>query len=311
MADQWISRAVATFLSDIEDLQNEHYTMNAMNLEHFQHPDQQPVVFEDLYAQAISPDEEKPEAELHYQFKNATKLSQIFNSVSPFFHLDSHPRVPQADILFCSQDRVLFYLHSSVILQTSEFAFEKIIGGSLNDPKFRGALIPVDVASPELNVVLLLLYGSSPVNYFPTLECLSRAVDLMPDLSLSPEDLMLPGSFLYVLLLSIAPSYPIEVYITAAHHHLHDLAVITSSYLLSYPIHAITDSQALRMGAVYLRKFLALRVTRATALKNILGYAPFPHAPVKRCGFEEQKKLTSVWAFATSYVVWDSKSGTR
>ncbi|KAF9522888.1 hypothetical protein CPB83DRAFT_73394 [Crepidotus variabilis] len=228
-------------------------------------------------------------------------------SVSTAFHPTAHPQFPPTDTLLVSADGVLFYVHSFVILKASAFAFETTIGGPLDDPRFRNTVIPVPSVSPELNVILHAVYDISPANHSPTLQHLINAVDMMPNYSLPVGRLLHPDSSLFLYFMSIAPLHPMEIFVLAAHHEIHQLAVNTSAHLLSYPMHTITDEQADRMGAAYLRRLLNLRLTRFTALKNILLHAPLPHAPSRKCGFVEQRRLTRAWALASAYIVWDSR----
>jgi len=210
-----------------------------------------------------------------------------------------------------STEGVLFYVNSAVALKTCRNAFREFLGSCLSDPKFRHtwAPVPVDVQSAEFNVILHLLYGTSPASHSPSFEVLQNAVDCMPRYSIVPCEYIVPGSPLYTLLLSVAPLQPMDVYTLAAHHKLHDLAMATSSHLLSYPLRNITEAQAERMGAIYLKKLMDLHLSRLSALKTILLSPPNPHSPTCRCSFQEQRKLTRAWALASAYIVWDSRLG--
>jgi len=160
-------------------------------------------------------------------------------------------------------------------------------------------------------VILHMLYGTSSAGHSPSFEVLVNAVDRMPGYDIQPVKLILPSTPLYNLLLSYAPLHPLDLYGLAAHHSLHSLAVTTSSHLLSYSLPSITDTQAERIGAIYLKKLLLLRVDRFTALKKILLKTPHPHAPTKACGFGDQKGLTRAWGLVSAYLVWDASLGRR
>jgi hypothetical protein len=149
----------------------------------------------------------------------------------------------------------------------------------------------------------------SSASYSPTLEMPANAVDRMPAYSITPCEHILPGTPLYNLLLSHAPLRPLDVYSLAAHHNVHQLAVITSSHLLSYPLQNITDSQADRMGAIYLKKLMTLHVDRFNALKSVLLKTPLPHPPTRHCNFAAQKKLTRVWSLVIANLAWDARPG--
>ena len=114
---------------------------------------------------------------------------------------------------------------------------------------------------------------------------------------------------LYMLLLSSAPLYPIEIYCLAAKFNLEKLAVNSSSHLLSFPLSSITDEMALRMGAVYLKRLMCLHHGRNGALRDILLVPPLPHPQTKECSFADQKRLTRAWALVSAYLAWEARSG--
>jgi hypothetical protein len=111
------------------------------------------------------------------------------------------------------------------------------------------------------------------------------------------------------LLLSFAPRYPLDIYTLAAQFELHDLAVPTSTYLLSYPLSYISDEMAARMGPIYLKYLASLYLGRLQALKSILLLPPYPHPPSLECGLDDQKQLTSAWVLVSGGLVWDAKPG--
>ena len=230
-------------------------------------------------------------------------------SVSTAFHPTSFPELPSFDTILASSDRVLFYVHSNTILATCELAFREYLGGSLDNPNFRDILIPIPSTSAELNVILHMFYGLSSAPYSPTFEILSNAVDSMPTYSITPRKHIHPETPLYTLLLSYAPLCPVDVYALAAHHKIHSLAVMTSSHLLSYPLHTITDSQADRMGALYLKKLMALHIDRLNALKDVLLKPPYPHPPTRVCDFSSQRKLIRAWSLVSANLAWDARPG--
>lgn len=230
-------------------------------------------------------------------------------AVSTSFHPTSHSHLPPTDLIFVSQDDVVFYLHSSVLLNASTCAFQNIIGSSLIDRKHLDASIRIALKSYELNVILHMIYDISLAGYSPTVDILTAAVDKLPTLSFSPPELVHPKSHFYKTLLTVAPLYPLEIYMLASHHKIYDLAVCTSAYLLSFPLEDVTVGQAERMGAIYFQKLVSLRATRFKALRNILLQPPHPHPPTSDCGFSEQDKLTRAWAMASAYIIWDGRLG--
>lgn len=230
-------------------------------------------------------------------------------SVSTAFHPTSYPDLPVPDTIFQASDGVLFYAHSNTILSACSSAFRDFIGSPLEDPKYRDNIIPVASTSSEFNVIMHMLYGSSCAPHSPSFENLVNAVDRMPAYSIPPDNHILVATPLYSLLLSHAPINPLDLYALAAFHNIHPLAVATSSHLLSYSLQTISDSQADRMGAMYLKRLMMLHVERFTALKTILLKPPHPHAPTRKCGFIEQRKLTRAWALVSAHLAWDARAG--
>ena len=178
-------------------------------------------------------------------------------------------------------------------LGNSKCAFVDFLGCPLDDPEFRHNAVHIDLPSAELNIIIHLLYGTSPAAHSPTFEELEKAIDSMPRYSVIPSKYIIPTSPLYTLLLSIAPLRPMDV--LAAHHNL---AFASSAHLQSYSPKNISDAQAERMGAIYLKKLVDLHLTRLNALKTVLLTPPLPHSPTRRCGFMEQRKLTRAWALS-------------
>ena len=250
--------------------------------------------------------ESHPNAHSTYSSPEETMVSI---SVSTAFHPNAHPHLQPPDTVLVSIEGVVFYVHSEVILKTCKCAFVDFLGGPLDDPEFRHIAVHIDLPSAELNIIIHLLYGTSPAAHSPTFEELEKAIDSMPRYSVIPSKYIVPTSPLYTLLLSIAPLRPMDTYVLAAHHKLHDLAVASSAHLLSYSPKNISDAQAERMGAIYLKKLVDLHLTRLNALKTVLLTPPLPHSPTRRCGFVEQRRLTRAWALASAYIVWESRLG--
>jgi len=163
--------------------------------------------------------------------------------------------------------------------------------------------------SQVLNVILHTLYDMSCAQYSPNFETLVNAVNRLPDYGVMPRCRIAPSTPLFSLLLSHAPLHPLELYALAASYDLLDLAVSTSSHLLSFPLATLTDDMAERIGPVYLKRLFFLHFGRSDALKRVLLPPPHPHAPTTECDFAEQKKLTRAWALASAYLAWDARPG--
>ena len=178
-----------------------------------------------------------------------------------------------------------------------------------NDDSF-GPILAVPEPSAVLNVLLHTIYDMSCAHYSPSFEQMVSAVHAMKDYGIPPDSRILPSTPLFILLLSHAPLHPLELYAVAASYDLRDLAVSTSSHLLSLQLSSITESMAERIGPLYLRRLFFLHFGRVDALKRLLLSPPHPHAPTTWCDFTEQKKLTRAWALASAYLAWDARPGT-
>lgn len=150
----------------------------------------------------------------------------------------------------------------------------------------------------------------SCAHYSPPFETLVTAVKRFPTYGLRPKARIAPSMPLFQLLLSHAPLFPLELYALASQFDLYELAVSTSSHLLSFQLSSLTDDMAERIGPVYLKRLFFLHFGRADALKRVLLPPPHPHAPTPWCDFTDQKTLTRAWALASAYLAWDARPGT-
>ncbi len=237
-------------------------------------------------------------------------------SVSTAFQPGTHGVNP--DTIFTSSDNVLFYVSSEVIMGAAQNAFSRVfkaartpnIPTKSSDMDTLRGIIPIPETADVLNVILHILYGTSAAQHSPSFETLLTAVQRMSFYDLSPKDFIFPRAPLYELLVTFAPLYPLPLYALAGHYGLHDLAVATSSHLLSYPLSNLPDDVAVHMGAVYLKKLLSLYLDRFNSLKQILLQPPYPHPATKECSFIDQRRLTRAWALVAAYLAWDARPGT-
>ena len=202
-------------------------------------------------------------------------------------------------------DNVFFYVDSHLLLAASENSFRELLPASRQPSN----AIPVPEHSTVLNIVLHSIYDMSCVHYSPSFAAIITAVNRLPVYGISPKKRIAPSTHLYSLLLSHAPLYPLELYALAASHDLYDLAVSTSSHLLSFPLASLTDEMAQHIGPIYLKRLFFLHFGRSDALKRVLLPPPHPHPPTTFCDFAEQKKLTRAWALASAYLAWDARPG--
>lgn len=230
--------------------------------------------------------------------------------ISSTFFSGSHNSI--SDIVFRSSDGVLFYANAHDLLRASGSAFEQFLGSALSEERFQvdtGAVIDVPESSGVLDIIVHTLYKLSCARHLPTIDDIERAVYHMPVYGVDPKAHIVPTNPLFDLLLSHAPLYPVRVYTLAGHFRAHELAVKTSSYLLSYNLADLSDEISIRMGPIYLNKLMALHLNAMESLKRIILQPPNAHARTKICDSNEQKKTARAWALAASYLAWDSNPG--
>ncbi|KJA30021.1 hypothetical protein HYPSUDRAFT_251714 [Hypholoma sublateritium FD-334 SS-4] len=232
---------------------------------------------------------------------------QTLVSVSTtFFPGAQHMSIPP-DIVLLSSDNVFFYVHSHILLAASENGFRGRITAPTTPTKEADSIASIPDNSTVLNIVLHAAYDMSCAHYSPPFPALISAVNRLHVYGISPKLRIAPSTPLFSLLLSHAPLFPIELYAVAASHDLYDLAVSTSSHLLSFSLATITDEMAEKIGPVYLKRLFFLHFGRSDALKRVLLPPPNPHAPTTVCDLTEQKKLTRAWALASAYLAWDAR----
>ncbi len=213
------------------------------------------------------------------------------------------------DIVLLSSDNVFFYVHTHILLAASENGFRGRVTAPTTSTKDADSIASIPDNSTVLNIVLHIAYEMSCTHYSPPFPALISAVNRLPVYGISPKLRIVPSTPIFSLLLSHAPLFPIELYAIAASHDLYDLAVSTSSHLLSFSLATITDEMAEKIGPVYLKRLFFLHFGRSDALKRVLLPPPNPHAPTTLCDLAEQKKLTRAWALASAYLAWDARPG--
>lgn len=229
-------------------------------------------------------------------------------SVSTTFFPGAQLQSILPDLVLLSSDSVFFYTHSHILLAASDNNFNALL--PLSPKTSTGPMGPILLlpdSSVILNIILHTVYDMSCSHYSPSFESLSMALAALSAYGISVRKYVSRSTPLYALLLSHAPLYPLELYTLAASYDLYDLAVPTSSHLLSFSLASLTDEMAEHMGARYLKRLFFLHFGRADALKRLLLPPPHPHPPTATCDFAEQKKLTRAWALASAYLAWDAR----
>ncbi|RXW22179.1 hypothetical protein EST38_g3689 [Candolleomyces aberdarensis] len=167
----------------------------------------------------------------------------------------------------------------------------------------------VPESSLILNIILHAIYKTSCANNAPTIEQLIEAIDKMPIYGLEPKSVICSKDPLYHLLLSHGAIRPVKVYALAAHHSIEELAKHISTYLLSHSVKEIDDQTAERIGAIYLKRFLVLCLSRPREIAEILIQPPERHPPNDACGYEEQKSVTREWSLSLVDIVLGMRPG--
>lgn len=232
-------------------------------------------------------------------------------SISTAFYPDARLDPLPPDLIFVSDDSVLFYIHSHVILGPSNdqrIDFSSAIPTPPLSINPTPPVVTVQESAAILNVVLHVAYGISCARYFCSFDVLSAAVEALPKYGLDPKQIS-QRTPLYTVLLSHAPSSPLKLYILAAHHGLDDLAVTTSSHLHSLSLSTLTDEEAVAMGPIYLKRLFFLHLGRTEALRRVIRPPPHPHPPTAMCDLMEQRKLGTAWTLASSYIMCGSVPG--
>lgn len=245
-------------------------------------------------------------------FKHSQNSSPLLDkpsalvSVSTTFFPGAQLHSLSPDAILLSSDSVFFYVHSHILLQTSDNRFHSLLPSSFEG---RESIVDIPETSVVLNIILHTIYEMSCSHYSPTFSTLITAVTRLPYYGINPKSRISPSTQLYILLLSYAPLYPIELYALAASFDLYDLAVSTSSHLLSFPLWSLSDEMAENIGPIYLKRLFFLHFGRIEALKRVLLPPPLPHPPTQWCDFADQKKVTRAWALAAAYLAWDARPG--
>ena len=240
---------------------------------------------------------------------NSTEGNTLVSVSTTFYPGAPHDPHP-ADLVLLSNDSVFFYVHIDRILKASQNGFNHMVPPPIHlDQDQFGPILQVPESSVILNVILHAIYNIPCAHYTPSFFALESAVTALKTYGVPLRNRIANSTHLYTLLMSHAPLCPLELYALAAANDLCDLAVSTSSHLLSFSLASLTDEMAERIGPVYMKRLFFLHFGRAEALKRLLLSPPHLHAPTPWCDFAEQKRLTRAWALASAYLAWDARPG--
>ncbi|KAH7097471.1 hypothetical protein BKA62DRAFT_446682 [Auriculariales sp. MPI-PUGE-AT-0066] len=219
------------------------------------------------------------------------------------------------DLVLLSADSVAFYVHLVRIRAMSTNSLCGFLPDQLPPPSTELGLSLPTVALPDnssvLNIILHAVYTLDATRYNPSIEMLTVAVTSLIDVYGVPMQIVLaPSAPLYTALLVQVTLRPMQVYTLAAHYDLEDIATAASAYLLSYPLSAISDTDAEYMGGRYLKRLFFLHCGRVERLKTLLGRPPSPHPPTQLCDSSEQNKIARAWSLGTAFLVFNASPDT-
>ncbi|KAI0033089.1 hypothetical protein K488DRAFT_78094 [Vararia minispora EC-137] len=222
--------------------------------------------------------------------------------MSTAFHLGNQLDIVPPDVIIEASDGVLFYVHSHRLLALSTNNFDSLLLSlPLND------ILRMPEASTIVNILIHSIYGLSSEHFRPSVHDVTTAVDAMHTYGLHVAALLAKGTPAFSLVLSVAPSCPLECFILAAKNELEDLAVAVSPYTLHMKLSDLTDTTAMRIGPIYLRRLFFLHLGRVEALKRILLAPPGPDPDGHECGVFEQRRLRNAWTLAVGSLTWEPK----
>lgn len=232
-------------------------------------------------------------------------------SISSSFFPGAQTSGLASDLILVSSDSVYFYVHSPILLSTSQNGFNSLlpVGFVREDPSRPEPILAVPERSSVLNVILHIIYHMSCTQYSPSFDILVEAVRTLKTYGISAKNVITPSTPLHGILLTHAADRALELFALASQNDLYDLAVSSSSFLLSISLSAITDQMAEQIGPIYLKRLFFMHLGRAEVLRNILLPPPYPHPPTSTCDTTQQKNLTRAWALASASLVWDARAG--
>ncbi|KAG8814321.1 hypothetical protein FRC17_001202 [Serendipita sp. 399] len=218
-----------------------------------------------------------------------------------FYPREDYP----GDLFIITADNVYFVVHKRILFEQSNNNFR----GYLIDPNTQSLSVPE--SSTLFNLILHVIYDFDPTIYKPNLSLISELLDALP---LYGVDVIRPfseGKYFFKITLDHAPAAALETYTLVCRHRLEALAVKCSQYLVSVPLHHLTDQNCISMGPVYLRRLVFLHLGRIERLKILLKPPPASHPPSLLCdALDQRSRLEKPWREAINELCWDITADT-
>lgn len=220
----------------------------------------------------------------------------------------------QPDLALRSSDDAIFWTHRIRLDAVSQNAFDGLLDTYSKDLTGLDPVVPLPISSSLLSVVLYTIYDLPfPITLNDLqLSTLLDALSVLKTYGIPLDHFIVPARSLYEAILAETPSNPMEVYITAAENRLEALAVASSAHLLSFDLTTVTDDMAVRMGARYFRRLIALQVGRVDRLKVLLTRLPRAQPDHEEsCSFAAHNCLEAGWVLTVASLVPELRAGER
>ncbi|KAG8855022.1 hypothetical protein FRB96_007217 [Tulasnella sp. 330] len=162
--------------------------------------------------------------------------------------------------------------------------------------------ISVGETASVMNLILLIAYGMSCANFTPDLDVIGEALRWLDKYGIQIPDSHSPTG-IWPLVIQYAQRQPIRAYALAASHSMEDICVEISPLTLSTSLHNISESDALTMGPIFLRRLFFLHLGRRSACKQVFEKPPAQHAETASCTLANQIEVTRVWELKMADVV--------
>lgn len=185
--------------------------------------------------------------------------------------------------------------------------FDSLITGKVYKMTSLGRMLKLPEPSVVLNVVLHTMYGISCEPYRPNKDALVSAIGVLAKYGVSLKLRVASGMPLYSLILDVVPDHAIDFYIVAAEHDLHNIALIASTYLGTFPVAQLSEEQTQRIGPRYLKKLIVMLEERDDMVRRLIRMPPGPHPALPSCG--EGELLAESWTrtLSTMNVAWNTQ----
>ncbi|KAI0681570.1 hypothetical protein C8T65DRAFT_548213, partial [Cerioporus squamosus] len=157
------------------------------------------------------------------------------------------------DVVLLTADQAHLHVHRRRLLHASANSFAGLLVDVTQD-----RTVAVPEHAPVLTIALRALYGLPCLHLGSALDDVDLAIEALVKYGVDVRRLAAPSLPLHQLLLSFAPSHPIETYCIAGRHDLEDVALASSSNLLTYDLSMLPDSLIARMGPIYRKRLVDL-----------------------------------------------------